>query len=88
MKKKILLSVVLLVMMFTLCACDNMKPIKEVETEDATFMVYQIYMNGNIIVDTQTNVMYWISTGGYNSGTLTLLVEKDGSPKIYRDGDV
>lgn len=87
MKKKILLSVVLLVMMFTLCAC-GMKSVKEVETEDATFMVYQEYMSGNIIVDTQTNVMYWMSTGTHNYGTLTMLVEKDGSPKIYRDGDV
>ena len=86
MKKKILLSVLLLLMIFTLCAC-GMNPVKEVETEDATFMVYQKYMSGNIIVDTQTNVMYWMSTGTHNYGTLTMLVEKDGSPKIYRDGD-
>ena len=88
MKKKIILAVLLAVMMFTLCACSDMKSVKEVETEyDAAFMVYQKYMSGNIIVDTQTNVMYWMSTGAYNSGTLTMLVEKDGSPKIYRDGD-
>lgn len=82
MKKKILLSAVLLVMMFTLCAC-GMKPVKEVETEDSIFMIYQTCSGGDIIVDTQTNVMYWMSTGAYNYGTLTLLVEKDGSPKIY-----
>lgn len=87
MKKKIILAMLLAVMMFTLCACGMMKPVKEVETEDETFMVYQEYMSGNIIVDTQTNVMYWMSTGTHNCGTLTLLVDRDGSPKIYRDGD-
>lgn len=86
MKKKIILAALLSVMMAVLCAC-SMKPIKEIETENGLFMVYQKYYEGNIIVDTQTNVMYWMSTGTHNSGTLTMLVEKDGSPKIYRDGD-
>ena len=86
MKKKIILAALLAVMMFTLCAC-SMEPVRDGESENGLFMVYQKYMSGNIIVDTQTNVMYWMSTGTHNFGTLTMLVEKDGSPKIYRDGD-
>lgn len=86
MKKKIILAVLLAVMMFVLCACSTGQD-KEVQTEDGLFMVYHAYNNGYVIVDTQTNVMYWMSTGSYNHGTLTLLVERDGSPKIYRDGD-
>lgn len=86
MKKKIILAALLAVMMVVLCACSTLQD-KEVQTEDGLFMVYQKYMSGNIIVDTQTNVMYWMSTGTHNFGTLTMLVERDGSPKIYRDGD-
>lgn len=86
MKKKIILAVLLAVMMVMLCACST-EPSKEGESENGFFMVYQKYMSGDIIVDTQTNVMYWMSTGTHNSGTLTMLVEKDGSPKVYRDGD-
>ena len=86
MKKKIILAALLAVMMVVLCACSTGQD-KEVQTEDGLFMVYQKYMSGNIIVDTQTNVMYWMSTGTHNFGTLTMLVERDGSPKVYRDGD-
>lgn len=83
MKKKIILAVLLAVMMVVLCAC-SMEPVRDGESENGFFMVYQKYMSGNIVVDTQTNVMYWMSIGTH---TLTMLVERDGSPKIYRDGD-
>ena len=86
MKKKIILAALLAVTMVVLCAC-SMEPGKVDAAENGFFMVYQKYMSGNIVVDTQTNVMYWMSTGPHNIGTLTMLVEKDGSPKIYRDGD-
>ena len=86
MKKKIILAALLAVMMFALCAC-GMESGKVDAAEDGIFMVYHRYFNGEVLVDTQTNVMYWMSTGTHNSGTLTMLVERDGSPKIYRDGD-
>ena len=85
MKKKILLAFMLLIMVFMLCAC-GMESVEK--KEETSFKVYDIFRNGHIIVDTQTNVMYWMSTGTNNYGSLTLLVEKDGSPKIYKDGDV
>ena len=36
-----------------------------------------------IIYDKETKVMYHLSAGAYNSGTLTVLVNADGSPKLY-----
>ena len=33
--------------------------------------------------DPDTGVMYSMSNGGYNSGTLTLLVNADGIPKVW-----
>lgn len=36
-----------------------------------------------IVYHKNTKVMYAVSTGGYNSGTFTLLVNPDGSPMIW-----
>lgn len=38
-----------------------------------------------IVADRQTGVMYAVSRGIYNTGTLTLLVDKDGKPLIWRE---
>lgn len=40
-----------------------------------------------ICVDRETRVMYTVSAGYYNRGTVTLLVDANGDPLIY-DGEV
>ena len=83
MKKKIILICLFVTVAFITCAC-GMENIEENKNDRiGIFKRYQDYPGGNVIIDTETNVMYWISTGAYNNGTLTLLVEADGSPKIY-----
>lgn len=43
-------------------------------------------LSGNAVVfDRDTRVMYVISRGTYNRGTFTLLVNADGTPRIYKD---
>lgn len=37
----------------------------------------------DIIYDTRTGVMYHISRGSHNQGTLTLLVNADGTPRVW-----
>lgn len=37
-----------------------------------------------IVADRETGVMYAVSTGAYNGGTFTLLVDADGKPLIYK----
>lgn len=37
-----------------------------------------------VVVDTETGVMYAVSRGGYNQGTFTLLVDADGKPLIWK----
>ena len=85
MKKSAIFSVMLVVVMLVCCACgiEDVKP-KNTETEKAIFKKYCDGYNGIVVVDTETNVMYWLSTGGYNCGTLTLLVDEDGTPKLYQ----
>lgn len=36
-----------------------------------------------VAYDKDTKVMYAISRGSYNKGTFTLLVNPDGTPKVY-----
>lgn len=39
-----------------------------------------------VVYDNETKVMYAVSDGLYNRGTLTMLVNADGTPKLY-DGE-
>jgi len=41
----------------------------------------------DIYVDSQTGVEYAMSATAYNSGTLTLLVNPDGTPMIWEGGE-
>ena len=36
-----------------------------------------------VVYDNETKVMYTVSDGHYNSGVLTMLVNADGTPKLY-----
>ena len=38
----------------------------------------------NVFYDRTTGVEYAVSCGAYNSGTVTLLVDADGKPLIYK----
>ena len=40
-----------------------------------------------ILVESETRVMYWMSYGYYNKGTLTMLCNADGTPLLYK-GDI
>lgn len=37
-----------------------------------------------IVYDNETKVMYAVSDGDYNRGVLTMLVNADGTPKLYK----
>ena len=87
MKKSAIFALMLVIVMLLCCACrkiEDIKP-KNTETENAIFKKYCDEDGGMVVVDTETNVMYWLSTAAYNYGTLTLLVNKDGTPKLYQE---
>ena len=80
--KKILLIIMALLVVILLSGCSTMEKIPEKE-RPTNFMVYEECGSGAILVDRDTHVMYWVSTSTYNYGNLTLLVNADGSPKIW-----
>lgn len=90
MKKKLLGIVLITIMMFGLTACgsgSNIINIDEVvESPNAKLVDFEIVENnfyGCILVDKNTNVMYyWITC---NSGGLAPIYNEDGTLKLYEE---
>lgn len=67
----------------------SLKPSSSIpfETTSPYVLVYtDTYFNCEIVYDKDTKVMYSISNGTYNRGTPTVLLNADGTPKIW-EGD-
>ena len=86
--KKIVFLVLMIILLLTLCGCDTMSKIDdksyENKVERTRLIKIESYGLGAIVVDSETNVEYWMSEGSYNRGTLTMLVNEDGSPKVRK----
>ena len=80
MKKAIF--ILLSAIMLTGCgrSAEDIAPL-EIESR---FKCVETQMHWEVLVDTETGVMYAVSTGLYNHGTFTLLVDKDGKPLIWK----
>lgn len=85
MRRSIKIALVILMLalcagMLALCAGDEAQSAGKAPFEWVYSSAVAIYRVG---YDPDTGVMYSMSNGGYNSGTLTLLVNADGSPKVW-----
>ena len=56
----------------------------ENEVKKTRFIKIESYNSGSVVIDSETNVEYWISEGAYNFGTLTMLVDEQGNPKVRK----
>lgn len=93
MKKAIVVFILLAMVAITLSGCTLTDRVaerleengqKEAERKQkAIFMTYQRFSNGSVWIDRETGVMYWVSDSSYSRGNLTLLVNADGSPKVW-----
>ena len=86
MKRIAIIAMLLAVLM--LAGCDTMGKvdagqIADAEVDNHMFMVVSVELYGNVLVDKATGVMYWMSNGSYNTGNLTLLINADGTPRIW-----
>lgn len=57
--------------------------IADAEVDNRMFMVVSNEWDGKVLVDKSTGVMYWMSYSTYNAGNLTLLINADGTPRIW-----
>lgn len=53
------------------------------EADNRMFMVVSNEFSGKVLVDKATGVMYWMSIDNHNCGNMTLLVNADGTPRIW-----
>ena len=86
MKRWIVAALVLaLGLMLTGCARGKVDAgqIADAEMDNKMFMVVCDECTGEVIVDKSTRMMYWISKCSDNSGNMTLLVNADGTPRIW-----
>lgn len=85
--KKIIAVFIVILMVFALSGCTNMNHVTDHIPDDTltSFLIAETYTYGWILVDRDTHVMYWMSKSSYNCGNLTLLVDENGNPKIYKE---
>lgn len=86
MKRWIVAALVLaLGLMLAGCAMGKVDAwqIADAEVDNRMFMAVSDEWNGKVLVDKSTGVMYWISNDRYNTGNLTLLINADGTPRIW-----
>ena len=68
------------ILIIALCSCSSES--SKTKKYNSMYDIAEINSNERIYVDSETNVMYWFDVQGY-SGTLTLMVNADGIPKLY-----
>lgn len=82
--KRLVLAFLLAVAVLTTSGCSD--GMDEEPRADASKMFTRVEAGGffDVVYDKDTKVMYVISTGYYNGGNFTLLVNADGTPKLWK----
>lgn len=80
MKAKAIILAVIACMILSSCS-----GVETAKNEDDTSMFVEVENTTlwKVVYHKDTKVMYVVSTGSYNHGTFTLLVDADGKPMIY-----
>lgn len=87
--KKILVIILIIAVVLAAVGCEyastvtNEKDINESEDEISMFVKIETGPDWKVYYDRETLCMYVMSDGTYNRGTFTLLVNPDGTPKLW-----
>ncbi len=88
--KKIVLAFLLTVTVLAISGCSD--PMNEETHADmshadmtSTFIEVETYDSFDVVYDKDTKVMYVISSGTSNYGNFTMLVNADGTPKLWKE---
>ena len=85
MKRIAITAMLLAVVMLAGCARGKVDAgqIADAEIDNRMFMVVSNEWSGKVLVDKATGVMYWMSYSSNNYGSMTMLVNADGTPRIW-----
>lgn len=88
MMKKLIMVLLVIGILIGVTGCSSTTVMKNSDIEggkEQFSMFVEVERVGvwRVVYDSETKVMYTVSDGMYNTGTFTLLVNSDGSPKIW-----
>ena len=88
MNKKLVLVVALALLMAVMTGCAQTKVESEVHSEvPSIFVLVERTYGYDVVYDRETKVMYAVSNVSSGSGYFALLVNQDGSPKLWKGAD-
>lgn len=76
-----IIAITLVIMVLFFVGCDNTN--NSVKANDDVFVMVSENSNYAVVYDRETKIMYAMSTGSYNMGNFTVLLDVDGTPKLY-----
>lgn len=84
--KRIMLFVCIIALCFMLAGCGTtVERQKQAPNEvKSMFIIVEEALSWRVVYDRETRVMYAVSYGTYNDGTFTMLVNADGTPKLWK----
>lgn len=83
--KKLILVVALVLLMAIITGCAHTKVESKLAIETPSiFVVVERTYGYDVVYDRETKVMYTVSNLSHGSGIFTLLVNEDGSPKLWK----
>lgn len=77
-----IVTIALVIMVLFFVGCDNTNNL--VRANDDIFVTVSCQAKYQIVYDKETKVMYVMSDSSYNRGNFTVLLNVDGTPKLYK----
>lgn len=83
--KKALLIVCIVALCFALAGCGTTveRQTQAPNEVKSMFVIVEQTLTWRVVYDRETKVMYAVSYGAHNIGTFTMLVNADGTPKLW-----
>ena len=87
MKKKILVFVMIIAMLFCFAGCSASSTVESVDGNEQKSMFIEVECSPSwrVVYHKDTKVMYTVSRSSSNYGNFTLLVNPDGTPMLYEE---
>ena len=77
-----IIAIALVVVVLFFVGCDDTNT--SVKASDDVFVMVSKNFSYAVVYDRETKVMYAISDASYDQGNFTMLVNADGTPKLYK----
>lgn len=77
-----IITIALVIMVLFFVGCNNTN--NSVKANDDVFVTVSDSFDYVVVYDRETKVMYAMSDGSYNRGSFVMLVNADGTPKLYK----